>query len=86
MTTAKAVAVRIAPHRSVLVEGRQVGAGEVVTVPGQDAQTLIAEGYAEKPDAKPKAKASKSPSESQRAPRRPLTPTAIDDGDEERGG
>ncbi len=47
MATAK-VKVRVLPHRSVEVDGRQVVAGDLVAVSREDAAALVREGYAEK--------------------------------------
>lgn len=47
MTGGATVKVRILEHRSVLISGRQHGAGEEAEVPTAEAKTLIAEGYAE---------------------------------------
>lgn len=77
--------VRIAPHRAVVIDGRRWEAGDVVTLPTDDAQTLIADGYASR-DTAPKTKAPKKAQKTRQAPRRALTPRAIEDGDEERGG
>lgn len=78
--------IRIAPHRSVVIDGRARGAGEVVGVPDDEAQILISEGYAV-PASEPVPKAPKrAGARVKQAPRRPLTPKAIDNGEEERGG
>ena len=68
--------VRIAPYRSVVIDGRAREAGEVVAVPTQDAETLIEEGYAVLAiDPLPvTAEAASAPSQAQR---RPLTPAAV---------
>ena len=47
MAAAK-VKVKVLPARAVEVDGRQVVAGEVVSVSRADAEALIREGYAEK--------------------------------------
>jgi threonine dehydrogenase-like Zn-dependent dehydrogenase len=88
--------VRIAPFRMVVIDGYPVGAGEVVSVPAHDAVTLIADGYAVSPDdavldeparvAQPTVfDGNGAPVEFDAAGRRPLTPEAIERGEEERG-
>jgi hypothetical protein len=87
--------VRIAPYRSVVIDGRARGAGEVVSVPTTDAETLLVEGYALSPDAQPEP-VSDAPARAQydgngaevehtESGRRLLTPRSIEDGTEERG-
>ena len=46
--TVAGVKIKILPLRSVLIDGLQRTAGEVVAVTAADAKTLIGEGYAEK--------------------------------------
>lgn len=68
--------VRIAPYRSVVIDGRAREAGEVVAVPTQDAQTLIGDGYAV-PASDPLPESPKTRSKRTRAPRRPITPASL---------
>jgi hypothetical protein len=83
---AKAAArIRVLPHRSVVIDGRAVGAGQEADVSAADAKTLITDGYAE--DAKqPKRKAVARRKPARPAKRKPLTPQAVDRDEEERGG
>ena len=88
----RAAKVRIAPYRSVVIDGRAREAGELVAVSPDDAKTLIADGYAVDPDAvvvveqEPTAPdADAESAEHEANGRRLLTPRSIEDGDEERG-
>src|SRR4051812_3151221 len=91
-----ATTIRIAPNRSVVIDGRACGAGELVSVPTDDATTLLAEGYAVDPNAleEPRAERAERPTvydgdggevQHEASGRRPHTPRAIEDGTEERG-
>lgn len=77
-----AVRVRLLPHRSVLIEGRAVQAGDEVDVPAVEAESLIADGYAEpatNPKRSPKPKLKLKPAAAPK--RKPLTVEAVEDGE-----
>lgn len=64
------VKVRIAEHRAVQFDGVLRYAGELVSVPADEARVLIAEGYAEKPTRAAKLRLSLKPK--RRPKRKPL--------------
>lgn len=72
--------------RRVVIDGRTVGAGEVVAVSPEDARTLISGGYAVDARESVVSPARRKRPTQRPAPRRPLTPEAVENGEEELGG